>query len=152
MLKISEQYESVSQNEVLEVCENHKNMRYFSEVLAQLVNKSNGISDMSPYNFIKDYYGFTEQPLFYKNDLQVLIDVLLEQAVEIAAVKGAGLTVLECLETLVATPEYQSDKYKRSEFQDLLLKFKSMGSLGTIRKDNYDQFKKVVELVEGKTD
>jgi Protein of unknown function (DUF2013) len=127
-------------------------MRFFSEVLAQLLNKSSGKSDMSPYIFIKDYYGFTEQPLFYKNDLQVLIDVLLEQAVEIAAVKGEGLIVLECLETLVATPEYQSDKYKQSEFEDLLIKFKSMGSLGTIRKDNFDQFKKIVEMVQAKND
>lgn len=148
LLKLSEQYESVSDNQVLDVCENHKNLRLFSEVLAQLVAKSKFKDDMSPYVFIKDYHGSRDKPLFYKNDMHVLIDVLLEQAIETVGVKGTGLTVLECLESLVSTPEYQKEKYKQTEFVSLLKQFKSMGSLGTIRKDNFDQFKKVVEIVE----
>jgi hypothetical protein len=152
LLQLSQQYESVSDNTVLDVCENHKNLRLFSEVLAQLVNKCKPKDDLSPYIFIKDYHGSRDKPLFYKNDLHVLIDVLLEQSVEIAAIKGVGLTVLECLESLVSTPEYQKEKYKQLEFMSLLKQFKSMGSLQTVRKDNYDQFKKVVEIVEGKKD
>lgn len=137
---------------MLDVCENHKNLRLFSEILLQLVIKSKVKNDLSAYVFIKDYHGSREKPLFYKNDLQVMIDVLLEQAVEIAAIKGTGLVVLECLESLVSTPEYQKNRYKQAEFVTLLKQFKSMGSLGTIRKDNYEQFKKVVEIVEQKSE
>lgn len=150
MLQLSEQFESVSDNTVLDVCENHKNLRLFSEVLAQLVIKSKVKGDLSAYVFIKDYHGSREKPLFYKNDLQVMIDVLLEQSVESAGVKGTGLVILECLEALVSTPEYQKDKYKQSEFVNLLKQFKSMGGLGAIIKENFEQFKKVVEIVEQK--
>lgn len=150
LLKISKQVEIVSQNPVLEICESHQNHRFFAEVIAQIVNKGDIKNEIYAYTFIKDYYGYTEKPLFYTNDLMIMIDILLDQVVEIVSVKGVGLVVLEVLDVLVTSSEYQKCKYKAKEFSDLLKQFKSMGSLGCIRKDNYDLFKSIVEKVENK--
>ena len=147
LLKYSYTTESVSQNPVLEVIESHQNHRFFAETLAQIVNKCNPKTDTDIYAFIRDYHGFTETPLFYKNDLFVVIDVLLDQTVEIVSVKGAGLVLLESLEALVNSPEYQKYMYKSKYFHELLKQFKSMGSLGSIRKDNFELFKKICEKV-----
>lgn len=148
LLRLSAMTESVSQNPVLEILESHPNHRFFAETLAQIANKCNPKVDGPVYAFIRDYYSFTETPLFYKNDLYVMIDVLLEQVIEIVSVKGQGLLVLESLEALVNTPDYQKDKYKAQDFIELFKKFKSMGSLGTIRKDNFDKFKAVCSKID----
>ena len=148
LLKLSSMSENVSANPVLEICESHPNHRYFAEVLCMLVNKGNPKTDSYLYQFVKDYYSYTSTPLFLKNDLMVMIDVLLDQVVEVVSVKGVGQLVLECLDALVSTQEYQAIKYRSDEFAKLLTQFKSMGSLGSIRKDNFELFKSICDKVQ----
>ena len=81
--------------------------------------------------------------------MHMLIDALLEQIKEIMAVKEHGLIILGALEELVKTEDYAKSKYRLADIEELQKLFKSMGSLGQVRKDNYELFKKIVVSAGG---
>lgn len=149
LLHLSKTYESVSDNVILEVIEKHPNKKYFAEVLALIISKSHYKTDTSGHEFIQAFHGFASTSLFYKNDMHMLIDALLEQIKEIMGVKEHGLVILGALEELVKTEGYASTKYRLADLEELQKLFKSMGSLGQVRKDNYELFKKIVVSAGG---
>lgn len=149
LLHLSKTYESVSDNLVLEVIEKHPNKKYFAEILALIISKAQYKVDTSGHEFVQAFHGFASTALFYKNDMHMLIDALLEQIKEIMAVKEHGLIILGALEELVKTEDYAKSKYRLADIEELQKLFKSMGSLGQVRKDNYELFKKIVVSAGG---
>lgn len=99
--------ELFSSNPVFLTCQSHPNQRYFAESLIQVINRSEKVERNAALIFIRDFLSTSEKPLFYSNDLQILLEIIINQLEEDLLTKE-GILTLEALEMLVATKEYQN--------------------------------------------
>ena len=122
IFKLSSILNKMKQNNfILKLCKEHQNSRYVEEILIKLIIKCKGERLIICMEFallvLKD--PDLSKKFFYTNDLNILIDVILQEA-ENDAIKEIRLMYFEMLYFILTTSEYKSSSYKYEEIVKLI--------------------------------
>lgn len=124
LMAISSESKSLESDPVLKASTCHHNQGNFSQYIVHAVNKSATDQIVKIVNFLTRVFEFQEGKMagnyfFYTNDFKVLCDVVFRDigntSEEIVREKE-----LELLMSILKTGQYQKEKYRKSEFAELL--------------------------------
>lgn len=96
------------------------------------------------YRFIAMYNQNANIPLFYLNDLKIVISILLAQLEDTITDAELGPMCIECLESLLATDEYQENKFYQTQIMELSAEFLASD---LVPEENLDQFNNLLNLI-----
>lgn len=104
---------------VAAVCKKHENFRFFAEALLQIYNKSHGELSSLILDFLSSLMDvFTEDFVFYTNDLKVLVDILIRNLSN-PEHKADGVRIMRVLKKTLESGEYKKIKYRASDLAEL---------------------------------
>ena len=123
LFEINFEYKTWTNNLFIKVHKESDNSRILDEVLIRLLNEINDIPKQTKiikclYDLMNNY----ENCIFYSNDLEVLIDILLPK-LEMADNFELKLKLLKCVEKITRYKEYHNMMYKVDEIIDLIVDF-----------------------------
>lgn len=130
--------------DVIKHIHSHQNRKYFQELLALLLNHPRLLMKSPTYRFIAMYNQNANIPLFYLNDLKIVISILLAQLEDTITDAELGPMCIECLESLLATDEYQENKFYQTQIMELSAEFLASD---LVPEENLDQFNNLLNLI-----
>lgn len=145
LLRISlfDRYEKKSP--VVTSAQTHPNRRFFSEMLAQLTNKMTPTNEGYVFEFIRQFHNKSKTPLFYINDMKIMVDILIRALENNIMDIAKGDQIINTLESIMNTNDYQECKHKGQYLKNLI---KELEQLDDVPEENIDMVHTLLELIK----
>lgn len=131
---------------VVQLTQTHKNKRYFGELFAVFTNCQKLNKKEVVWEFLRIYPQLTDSPLFYSNDLRVVVDILLKDIEKTILDDKRGHYAIEALQGVMTLKDYQNLKIRADDINLLVEEYELDDE---IPEDNLELFKNTLNLLEG---
>ena len=142
LIRISFYIEDPTENIVFMILETHKNSRFFTEALVQILNKADDYDNIKMLlTFIKDYNAYADRFLFYVNDMKIIIDIILRMLGKVIMTEDPGYLVLEVFECITSSQTFAKNPHRRDEIDSMFDEIKDDNDLP---ESNYDILESII--------